>query len=1416
MADRTDDIVAAFDAQFSERPFGTPQAFEVEGPGFMDTALNFGAGSLFGGLETLDQLFGNPVRNLIGGHFGAAAESFVRGLLPGDRLAQMTGIEGLNIEDALFGKPYDTFTGAELLEQFGVDDVNLFLGIGSRDIGGFGVEVLTDPLNLFGGAIAKVVGGAARGVGGSLLRGVEGIARQRTLINTTSDAFQRGTKIADFLDVPGISLGLHAGGATAGAIIGGVKAHEEGEGVLGGAALYGLLGLAGGAAVSNAGLLSRGLLGAGDLFSDSFALGRRLGPEGAEAALDAKQLASADRANRIQAAIARADHQMEVLEQQVAATTRGVEGLTPESVLNDFVAQLRGLTETTGAPEILAARELGGTVGTTFGSRPIAPQTIDDLRVGGSIVTVDDFVQGEAALPDVLKRIQGMDLPVDEAKALAEDATKILKTGGDEAFAKINARFDALPKSLQDLFIEYHAGDPLRPLTPGRIDVTKDLVDRGILDQRLLTATLARTGVAYLPHMRSANTAEQAVSELLEDLKKVGGIELDGSVGFAEALRDARSAVRELSDKGLQGTKRRELLGTIEEINRKYGAEFLEESFAKLGIEDVRRWSSLTSTDDLMQFMARDVADGGFVRNLPAMVAAADDSDEAARLLEDVVRGLVDGDQVFVSSSAIPKPMQKMFGVDAKDPRLARELVDLHDELAEASKLASVGDIALVDEAAQFERRVASEMSRVRRAVEEIQGFKRSGTPNQVVVENAAELRRLEKAIDRAAKRLESIVGEPTPSFTPDDFLDVGPSVGGHAARQANAAGMADRLKRINAARAHLKKVKGQLVSGRPQHIDLPSELLDVRAVDTLEDALLRGRDLGKRPGSAQEIAAASKRVGERKAARSQVERQIRALDKKIRSGGDTVRVPVVMDRFLFDDLFGKNGAVTRILDPQAPNKVLKIWQDVNRLWTGWTLGPFASWMNRNIVGNIWNNYLSGVGIKHTKTYKLAASIQDDVRKFATGRVDEITGTLTVGDKTWNRVDLVQELLGDGIVQGGFAYTAAGEEALKAMSLHEIFRDAKKLVTGKMSGKRVAEAARRVFAFDPQQNFFSRAGFSLNAILEDIPRITHYLAKQSEGMSRFAARRSTLKALGNFRELSAGDEALRQVMPFWSWTRFNVPRQVRGLLEGLGGDVLKDGLRKGFRAGPVPMAAHLQIGLNDKFEADIPDEILPEYLQGQMALPMGFNSEGKFEFWSLNRWLPLADLTEIDSPKKMLQFLTNSLSPFLNEPIEQAFNFDTFYKEVIENYPGEQEHLLGYPLNKRGLHLLRNLRVITEFDTWMSKILEITPTRDRLKGELAWYDQVISGARQFTGLKGRTVDLKKAKKFRVLELRRQVGDLKRRIKRARKKGDAANERNYRRLWLDTKQQLRLAKRFRPERNPHFRALELQAADATLT
>ena len=196
----------------------------------------------------------------------------------------------------------------------------------------------------------------------------------------------------------------------------------------------------------------------------------------------------------------------------------------------------------------------------------------------------------------------------------------------------------------------------------------------------------------------------------------------------------------------------------------------------------------------------------------------------------------------------------------------------------------------------------------------------------------------------------------------------------------------------------------------------------------------------------------------------------------------------------------------------------------------------------------------------------------------------------------------------------------------------------------------------------------------------------------------------------------------------------------------------------------------------------------------------------------MNTWIPLADLTEVDSPAKFIRFAFNSLTPLASEPIEQFFNFDAFFRRAIERYPGEREHFLGFVLQKRVARVLRNARLLNEADRVLIPLmnkqfgLEIGLGTDRLKDMLAQQEFGDLLFRGLSGIKIRRVDLTRAKQTMVKRLQRDLRGLRTKLKFARRDNDQANVQQTQRVIAQTKQLLQVALGFDPVANPHVSSM----------
>lgn len=491
----------------------------------------------------------------------------------------------------------------------------------------------------------------------------------------------------------------------------------------------------------------------------------------------------------------------------------------------------------------------------------------------------------------------------------------------------------------------------------------------------------------------------------------------------------------------------------------------------------------------------------------------------------------------------------------------------------------------------------------------------------------------------------------------------------------------------------------------------------------------------------------------------------------------------------VYQELFHpKRGVAKRLLAHDAPAKLLEAWRKLNQTWVGMTIAPFASWVTRNFAGNVWNSWLSG-GLGMWNDSRRLQSTMAHLALARAGDPDSLKALESLGEvfvgvgKTKISLrQLAEEALEDGAILDGFSRSTGGAMLTRALSPLDLKTGAVKAL------KNPTELAKSIFKVDPQQNLFARAGFGVNGVLEDFFRIQHYLAKRAKGMDRSEALESVVKSLGDMRNLSPGDAVLREAMPFWAWTRFNIPRQFRGIVEA---------------PHKVAMIGRLKINLDKDLRADVPDEILPDWLQGQLAVPIS-RKDGELKFFSFDRWLPLADLAQIDSPKKFAQFLGQSLGPIQKEMLEQSLGeggFDMYFKRAIEYYPGEQGHLFGFRLSKRSEHILRNLRLLSEPDRLISQKMGLNPVSERMREEIQAMTVGDIALRAGTGIKPRRVQLQDQYQRRLQQYRSEMGKFRSLANRARKDGDAANEANYLRLWQESQSKLRMLREWDPTTHP---------------
>jgi hypothetical protein len=175
---------------------------------------------------------------------------------------------------------------------------------------------------------------------------------------------------------------------------------------------------------------------------------------------------------------------------------------------------------------------------------------------------------------------------------------------------------------------------------------------------------------------------------------------------------------------------------------------------------------------------------------------------------------------------------------------------------------------------------------------------------------------------------------------------------------------------------------------------------------------------------------------------------------------------------------------------------------------------------------------------------------------------------------------------------------------------------------------------------------------------DDLTRMALFLHGTSRAGNMKGGGEMVRKYLYNYGEQTGADKGIKIAMPFWNWTKNNVPRQ---LME--------------FMQQPRYYATF------QKFQ-----EMLSEDRPGGPTWTEDYMQYGDNKFFNLR--LPLQDLTTIGNPKSML---LNSMNPAPKMLIETELNKQFFNNQPIDwakrddETPYDKEALAKYFTNQAGL-----------------------------------------------------------------------------------------------------------------------------------
>lgn len=424
---------------------------------------------------------------------------------------------------------------------------------------------------------------------------------------------------------------------------------------------------------------------------------------------------------------------------------------------------------------------------------------------------------------------------------------------------------------------------------------------------------------------------------------------------------------------------------------------------------------------------------------------------------------------------------------------------------------------------------------------------------------------------------------------------------------------------------------------------------------------------------------------------------------------------------------------------PVAAHPFLEFFDKAQDYWKAWTLAIFPAYHLRNIIGNVWNNHLAG--LRDIKYYQYANTVQH----IAGGTAEQSLKYGRFGKRLIEKGLVSQPSKGKFVLQ-----TKAGTK-YTAKEIDELARQYDIVNTGQYEGdiekyfeSEARSAVARGLRYAPD------AGLKVGNYFENHAKLAHFIWQLDNGLSASDAAQSVKKYLFDYRDLTAAERTLfRRVMPFYTWTRKNVPLQIEALIT----------------APNRPMGVNKAIGSFVETNYDgVPDERnLPDWMVQQYPVRVRKNPAGNFEYFLLGSWLPLADIDKVFDP---VRHALNMLTPILKEPIQQVANRDFYFDREIDptanlkTIGDEYEKFAGVNMPKRLSHIGRNIRIVSEADRAFSTqegVDNVTKIIRGVLGKVYPYDE----------------DLQR--QFRTKEFKRKESQLKSLLRKAIQKGNTQEE-----------------------------------------
>jgi hypothetical protein len=342
-----------------------------------------------------------------------------------------------------------------------------------------------------------------------------------------------------------------------------------------------------------------------------------------------------------------------------------------------------------------------------------------------------------------------------------------------------------------------------------------------------------------------------------------------------------------------------------------------------------------------------------------------------------------------------------------------------------------------------------------------------------------------------------------------------------------------------------------------------------------------------------------------------------------------------LMHKEVFDGL----KKVDSIFTDQGINKVVESMNAVTGIWKSLVTTFVPTHHLYNLVGNVANNAMVGVTpAMYTKAGKLIAKAK--------------AGKLTAAEEK-----VMQKAYDYGVLGGG--YKADRFDPMRQ---------------ARLQNSKLARIEDKV-----ANSRFSNVMNGVGNIGDDLTRMALFLHGTKRSGTMKGGGEMVRKYLYNYGEQTQADKALKIAMPFWNWTKNNLPRQLMEFMQ-------------------QPRYAATYSKFQDMLSEDRPQG--PGYTNDYLQY-------GDKKFWNMR--LPLQDLSNAGKP---LDTFLNSMNPMAKMPIEYKMNKQFFNDQPIDwekrdqETPYRGEALAKYFSNQAGM-VGKGYDAVTNDKSWLEDLRNI-------------------------------------------------------------------------------------------------------------